>query len=518
VLVCLTAPPAAQPARSALSGAAQLALAYDAIFDARFDEVPRLLETACLPRGADGSRTAPAVGGPARAAAEACQLLDVVALWWQMQLDPDSLTLDARFAARADAAISAIDAWTVAEPQRAEAWFYRGAAYGVRAQWRVLRGERIAAARDGPRIKSALERALALDPSLQDAYVGIGLYQYYADVAPAAAKMVRWLLALPGGDRTEGLRQMVRARREGELLRDEADYQLHLIYLWYEKQPEQALALLRGLASAHPRNPHFAGAAADLEDVHLSDHAGSLSSWRALLEDARARRVTEPVLTEMRARIGVARQLDALSETDAALDHLRAVIDARPVAPFGAFALAQLRLGQGLDRLGRRTEALAAYREALAVAPTRDTLTIAAQARTGMRTTPTAEDTLAYQLSLEGWRALERGDLAGAARALSRSLALRPLDQVTRYRRARLLEAQKHDRAAIDLYESVMSAAPAQTPPAIFAAASLQAAGLYEREGDKARAIELYERARTAFGAGTHTREAAARALARADR
>ena len=50
------------------------------------------------------------------------------------------------------------------------------------------------------------------DPDLDDAYFAIGLYQYYADVAPAAAKVLRFLLLLPGGDKTEGLARMNRAR------------------------------------------------------------------------------------------------------------------------------------------------------------------------------------------------------------------------------------------------------------------------------------------------------------------
>ena len=46
-------------------------------------------------------------------------------------------------------------------------------------------------------------------------YFGIGLYQYYADVAPSAAKMLRFLLMLPGGDKKEGLARMLRARTDG---------------------------------------------------------------------------------------------------------------------------------------------------------------------------------------------------------------------------------------------------------------------------------------------------------------
>src|SRR5204862_3750258 len=140
--------------------------------------------------------------------------------------------------ARAAAAIAASEAWTSREPQRGEAWFYLAGAHAPLVQWRALRGQWLAAAREGGKIKTALERALALDPTLTDAYFGIGLYHYYADVAPAALKMLRWLLLLPGGDRDQGLREMLQARDGGALLRGEADYQLHWIYLWYEHQPE----------------------------------------------------------------------------------------------------------------------------------------------------------------------------------------------------------------------------------------------------------------------------------------
>ena len=496
-----------------LTGSARLARAYDAIFDARFEEVPGLLEDACGPRTTSTplkSRKPDA----ARAPEEACQLLDVLSLWWQMQLDAESLSNDARFSAGVDAAIEALEAWTGEQPDKAEAWFYLGGAYGARAQWQALRGERVAAAREGKRIKQSLERALELDPTLHDAWFGIGLYHYYADVAPTAAKMLRWLLALPGGDKEAGMREMLRARRSGELLKDEADYQLHLIYLWYENQPDRALTLLKGLVQAHPRNPLFAAQAADVEDVYLSDFGASLASWRTMYDAARARHLAEPELSEVRARIGMAKQLDALYETDLAIEHLRTVAAARPVAPFGSHALAELRLGQGLDRMGLRSEAMAAYRRALQAVPSRDPLDVKSGARAGLRKTPDADTALAYRLSIEGARATERGDLTAATRSLSRSLALRPDDQVTRYRQARLLEARHDDLAAIELYESVMSAGEL-APPTFFASASLHAARLYEEQRDRTRAIELYERAQEAFGVDATTRAAATRALAR---
>jgi tetratricopeptide (TPR) repeat protein len=521
IAALLPAPDAAAQAPS-LTAAPHIARAYDAIFDARFDDVPELLDAICAGperrlearrAAADRGRSTPPAGGE-RAPGEVCRLLEAVSLWGRMQLDPHDTSRDAAFAAAVNGAIGAVEAWTRREPARAEAWFYLGAAYGARAQWRVLRGERLAAARDGKRIKEALERALALDPALQDAYFGIGLYRYYADVAPAAARMLRWLLLLPGGDRTRGLEEMLRARELGQLLRSEADYQLHLIYLWYERQPQRALDLLQGLDAAHPHNPRFLQLIAEVQDAYFHDAPASLGTWTRLLERALAGTVAEPAMSAAQARLGMALQLDRLFETDVAVTQLRAVLDSNPAAPAGAAALAQLQLGQALDRLGFRDDAVTAYRAALASAPAGDPLDVRGRARAGLRRRPDPEAALAYRLSLEGWRALERGALGDAGRSLSSAFALRPEDPVVRYRLARVRDAAGDEAAALDLLEQVIGAGAA-APPAFYAAALLDAGRIYERQRAVARAIELYGRARAVEGAYERTTTAAAHALAR---
>ncbi len=368
LLLLLLLPGTTSAQTTGLTAGPQLVRVYDAIFDARFEQLPTLLTQACGP-----------------APRETCQLLEVVSLWWQIQLDPKNRIHDEEFLTKSDAAIAAIEAWTVREPKRGEAWFYLGGAYGARAQWRVLREERLAAARDGKRIKNALEQALALDPSLNDAYFGIGLYHYYADVAPAAFRMLRWVLLLPGGDRLEGMREMLRARSDGQLLQSEADYQLHLIYLWYEKQPQRALQLLRGLRDRHPRNPLFVQLIAEIQDVYVHDLQASRQTWQTLLDSAQARRVAEPSLAEATARFGLAGVLDRLSESDAAIQQLRAIIDMKTGVPYGITARAQLKLGEVLDRLGRRDDALRAYRIALEIAPPDDPDRIVRAARAGIR-------------------------------------------------------------------------------------------------------------------------------------
>jgi len=498
-LVLAMSIPASTAAQNAstLTGAPGLVQVYDAILDARFNDVPDLRKRACPP-----------------APAEACQVLDAVSLWWRIQLDPLDLSHDREFQSKADAAIAATEAWAAREPRRAEAWFYVGGAYGARAQWRVLRGERLGAARDGKRIKESLEQALALDPRLQEAYFGIGLYHYYAAVAPAAAKVLRWLLLLPGGDKAQGMKEMLQARENGQLLRDEADYQLQIIYLWYEKQPQRALDLLAELRRRHEQNPLFLQLIAETQDTYLHDLTGSLRSWQSLLESARAHRVEFTDLAATRARLGAALQLDRLFETDAAIEQLQAVVDAKPTAPVGAYAQAQLQLGQALDRMGDRSRAIAAYNAAIAAAPAGDPLGVVVTAKSGLRRTPDAVMARAYRLSIEGWRALEKNDLPAAAQALDQSLALKPDDPVTRYRYAVLLQAQKNDPAALLELEALVKAR-ATTPPTIYAATCVAAARIYERQRSPARAIELYRIARGVFGADQQTKEAADRALAR---
>lgn len=492
----LSASPAPPTARQ-LTGAEALVKVYDAILDARFDDADAELKKACPP-----------------APREACAVLAATRTWWRIQIDPDSRAFDATFAAEVERAIESTDAWADREPDNAEAQFYAGGAYAARVQWRVLRGEKLAAARDGKRIKAALERAVALDPSLEDAYFGIGLYEYYADVAPAAAKFLRFLLLLPGGDKTQGLERMRRTHARGTLLQGEADFQLQIIYLWYEHRADLALELLHGLHARYPGNPLFPAQLADVQERYQHDLTSSLSTWRALLAAATAGRVNESDLAETQARFGLAHLLDALDETDAAIVQLREVIADRPARPQGALAAAYLALGEGEDRLGHRDAAIAAYRLASSTASPSDSDDIRDRAAAHIRRAPNAARAEAYRVALEGWRALEDGNTADAETRLAHAAALDPRDPVIRYRHARALQARHDDTAALAEYQAALQGAR-EAPAPIAAAAFLDAARLEERLKQRDRAIAHYRAASTWFGAAADTRAAALRALSR---
>jgi hypothetical protein len=307
-----------------LTAAESVARGYDLILNADFAGLERDLPAICPP--------APRV---------ACLGLETLSLWWQIQLDPRSPALDDAFDARVSAAIGEAERMTRVEPERAEAWFYRGAAYGARAQFRVHRVERLAAARDGRRIKESLERALRLDPDMHDAEFGIGMYRYYADVAPAFFRFLRWLLLLPGGDREEGLRQMQRAGASGVLVSGEALYQLHIVYLWYEERWPDALAIVRELQNRYPRNPLFRTIEAEILDVYFHDPAASLAASETLLSLASDGAVHRADLAATAARLNIARQLIALKQPARAAAELDSLIALQPKTPHDALERAR---------------------------------------------------------------------------------------------------------------------------------------------------------------------------------
>jgi tetratricopeptide (TPR) repeat protein len=373
----------AQPLHAAgLTAPEPLAKAYELILDARFDEAQRQLQTTC---GQFDRVTQTRAQSGSAAPVTACQVLAAVAGYWQILLDPDNVTLDAPLLARINTSIESAEQWAALEPGRAEAWFYVGGSYGTRVLLRGLRAQYLAAARDGKRIHDSLRQAVTLDPSLKDAYFGLGLYHYYAAIAPTAARVLRFLLLLPAGDRAGGLKEMEQTRTQGMLLRGEADYQLHLIYLWYERQPMTAFRLVQGLRTRYPHNPVFHLRLAAVQSDYQRNNRAALQTYQTLLEAARAGRVASPAMSAVNARLGLAAQMDALCDMDRAIEQLRAVIAERPAAPYAAVARAQYQLGVVFDRLGRRSDAIAAYNNSLAAMPSDDRMQLTPRVRAAIK-------------------------------------------------------------------------------------------------------------------------------------
>ena len=141
---------------------------------------------------------------------------------------------------------------------------YAGMADALAARLYGLRGEGRAAARVGVRARSNFQAALALDASLCDADLGLGLYNYYVDTLSAMARVLRFFMGIPGGNKEEGIRQLQRAIREGQLSPAAARFYLAIDLHNYDQRYEEALEVIGPLVDKYPENPIFQLARGDL--------------------------------------------------------------------------------------------------------------------------------------------------------------------------------------------------------------------------------------------------------------
>ena len=326
------------------------------------------------------------------------------------------------------------------------------------------------------------------------------------------------LLMLPGGDRARGLARMQRTQQAGQLLADEAAFQLHVVYFWYENRAADALALLGELVRQHPRNPYFRRAIAEAEAVYLHDMSASLASWRELARLADTNAVNEGALARPDAHLGYASALDAIGDTDLALAELTRLRASAPVAPWGIANRIALALGRAHDRLGqrRRGRSAAARGRGRHVAPR--------SARARRRGPPPAAEADARDQGPRpspGARGVARvhGRRLGAGRCRASRRRSRSI-RTTASRGCTTRGCWRRGSAsapAIAELDAVLAAAKT-TPATAIAEAALLAGRLREQQRDRDGALAAYRRAAATFGASTETRNAASRAIERLER
>ena len=196
-------------------------------------------------------------------------LFQADAYWWKIYLttgnlvDPDVFDVvskdtspyDAVFQGFVQQAISKAGARIRARDNTARNLLNEGMAYGLLARFYGLRDNDLPTARAGKKMRSLLLQALKLDPSLTDAYLGVGIYNYFVDTLPTIVKLLRFLILLPGGNRELGLQQLETAARKGDLIRGEAKFYLAKDFSrGNERQYSKSLALFQELSAEYPEN------------------------------------------------------------------------------------------------------------------------------------------------------------------------------------------------------------------------------------------------------------------------
>jgi hypothetical protein len=168
----------------------------------------------------------------------------------------------------------ALDA--IAKSDSAEMELYAGLGYASRARLLALRYEKMPVARAGVEARKHLLRCLQLDPNMADAYLGLGLYNYYVDTLSAMAKILRFFMGIPGGDKREGLRQLEIDSAKGELTSVEARFNMAKSLRNYDYDYARAEKAAAPLVAEHPGNCIFLLLAGDIEQkLGHKDEAGA---------------------------------------------------------------------------------------------------------------------------------------------------------------------------------------------------------------------------------------------------
>jgi tetratricopeptide (TPR) repeat protein len=145
----------------------------------------------------------------------------------------------------------------IAKSDTADMHFYAGMGLALKVRLEVLRGENRAVARSGVAARAEFLRALELDPQMPDATAGLGLYNYYVDSLSTTVKILRFFMGIPGGSRTEGIRQMQIGIDRGVVTPIEMRFHLARNLRTFDYQYERAILVAQPLVERYPGNPIF---------------------------------------------------------------------------------------------------------------------------------------------------------------------------------------------------------------------------------------------------------------------
>lgn len=162
----------------------------------------------------------------------------------------------------------------------AEGHYYLGATLGFRSRANAAQKRFFRALPDGASAIKHLKKALALDPSLSDARLGMGMYHYFAARMPSGAKPFAYLLIGEGSDRKLGISELWSVAESTGFARWEARSVLAVI-LSKDDEADWAGAekLLAELMARYPHNPLYR-----LRRAYVAERRGDFDAAVALAE------------------------------------------------------------------------------------------------------------------------------------------------------------------------------------------------------------------------------------------
>jgi tetratricopeptide (TPR) repeat protein len=290
--------------------------------------------------------------------------LEALSPWWQIQVNLLDESRDAAFLHSMDEVLDRCKHRLKKDPQDLDGLFFEAGAHALRGRLYADRGSWFKAARDGQKALSGLQDLRKRDPQNPDLLLGVGLFDYLADVVPKQHPFLRvFTHFFPKGSRERGLAELSQAAEKGQFVSTEAAFSLLQIYFVFEDDYATSLHYARLLRDRYPDNSLF--------HVYEGRSFARLNLW----DDAR-RSLEEVAERQAEGKPGyrgdVAEQALYLLARDAvrrrqypeALDLLLR-LERQPQHGWEESVyktLGRLYRGMALDALGQRDEALRFYK------------------------------------------------------------------------------------------------------------------------------------------------------------
>jgi hypothetical protein len=254
-------------------------------------------------------------------------------------------------------AIAASKARLLRNAKDIEALYYEASALGIRAAYSssVKRGfsRGISDANESVKIQ---REVIKLDPNYVDAYLSIGLYEYVIDSLPFGWRLLARFAGLKGS-KSKGIEHLELVVSRGKYGADDSRVVLLGIYS-KEDNRNRSLEIISDLTTHYPRNYIFGLERASM--LYRNGHSDE--GARAFSELLKDDRVAAQVVDLVNYQWGEA--LSSKQEYETAIARFREV-QRWPKSNAGLVSLAHLRVGEALDALGKRDEAMAEYQTVL---------------------------------------------------------------------------------------------------------------------------------------------------------
>ena len=173
--------------------------------------------------------------------------------YWDFPADEKYEIYKRKFSSAAADARKACDEYPV---QDATIYFLRGMVLGAEGMVHLQDKEWLDSYSKGKSAVAALEKSLEIDPTNYDAYLGLGMFEYYCSKLTGAIKILAWLIGFRGNSE-KGIEYVSKAMTHGKYAEAPAKVFLAYAYIQFEDKLDEGVELAKTLRARYPKNFTF---------------------------------------------------------------------------------------------------------------------------------------------------------------------------------------------------------------------------------------------------------------------